>query len=243
MIPVFPFEFSSNPTAHRILELISMNPATRDDKLAELHSLRARVQELETELEGSVGENAEADNWRERGNYITYYATTGFFLGMLGALASLLANVLGAIASNLPPLKLIQVYLTFGMGETALDPSFTGARAEIALLIGCILYVGTGMCYGVVFQIIFNKYYPKATTLERLWIATFLGLLLWLVNFYVLIAFLQSFLFGGNWIAERIPWWVGAGTHLVFAWTMALMYPLGAFVPYRPREAPTVIDA
>lgn len=220
-----------------------MNPATRDDKLSELQSLRARVQELEAELEGSIGEHAETSNWRERGDYITYYATTGFFLGMLGALVSLFANVLGAIASSLPPLKLIQVYLTFGMGEAALDPSFNGSRAGIALLIGCILYVGTGMCYGVVFQIVFNKYFPKATTLERLVIATFLGLVIWLVNFYVLIALLQPLLFHGNWIVEEVPGWVGAGTHLIFAWTMALMYPLGAYVPYRPQESPPATDS
>lgn len=215
-----------------------MNPATRDDKLSELQALRDRVRELESELEGSVGESEPGGaNWRERGDYITYYATTGFFLGMIGALVSLLANVLGAIASNLPPLKLIQVYLTFGMGETALDPSFTGPRAGIALLIGCILYVGTGMCYGVLFQVVYNKYFPKAGTLERLFIATLLGIGIWIVNFYVLIAILQPLLFRGNWILQEIPWWVGAGTHLVFAWTMALLYPLGAYVPYRPDEA------
>ena len=40
-------------------------------------------------------------------------------------------------------------------------------------------------------------------------------------------------LLDGNWILEKIPMWVAALTHLVFAWTMAFVYPLGAYVPYR----------
>jgi hypothetical protein len=43
---------------------------------------------------------------------------------------------------------------------------------------------------------------------------------------------LQPLLFGGNWIVEQIPWWVGALTHLVYGWTMVVVYPLGRYVPY-----------
>jgi hypothetical protein len=36
-----------------------------------------------------------------------------------------------------------------------------------------------------------------------------------------------------NLIVNRVPWWVAAATHLVFAWTMVLVYPLGEFTPYK----------
>ncbi|MCA9210016.1 MAG: hypothetical protein KDA55_16775, partial [Planctomycetales bacterium] len=64
-------------------------------------------------------------------------------------------------------------------------------------------------------------------------VGTVLGVVIWIVNFYVILSWLQPALFGGNWIVEMIPWWVGLLTHLVFGWTMALVYPLGTYSPYR----------
>ena len=42
----------------------------------------------------------------------------------------------------------------------------------------------------------------------------------------------------GNWITNPnyLPWWVAAATHLVFGWTIALLYPLGVYTPYRGQE-------
>jgi hypothetical protein len=42
----------------------------------------------------------------------------------------------------------------------------------------------------------------------------------------------------GNWITNPnyLPWWVAAATHLVFGWTIALLYPLGVYTPYRNRR-------
>jgi hypothetical protein len=45
------------------------------------------------------------------------------------------------------------------------------------------------------------------------------------VNFYLLLSWLQPLLFGGRWIAQLIPWWVAMITHLVFGWTVAALYP------------------
>ena len=40
-----------------------------------------------------------------------------------------------------------------------------------------------------------------------------------------------------NYIVHRVPPWVALLTHLVFGWTMVLVYPLGDFVAYRrPME-------
>jgi hypothetical protein len=59
---------------------------------------------------------------------------------------------------------------------------------------------------------------------------------LWAIAFYGVLAWFQPMLLGGNWITDPaiLPPWVAAGTHIVFGLTMALLYPLGQFTPYRP---------
>jgi hypothetical protein len=210
-----------------------MDPSTRAAKLNELTSLRIQATAIDRQI-SSLEEELQRDHpgrdWRDREGYFTYYATTGFFLGMIGAIASLLFNILGSIAIGQHPLKLIQVYLTFGLGEQAQSAEFNNA---LALLVGCCLYVGTGMVYGVPFQIIMNRVAPHADLLTRLLWATWLGLGLWIINYYGILSWLQPLLFGGRWIVDEVPWYVGATTHLVFAWTMAVLYPYGVFSPYR----------
>jgi hypothetical protein len=58
--------------------------------------------------------------------------------------------------------------------------------------------------------------------------------------FYGILSWLQPLLVEGdpgNWITSFkpvfLPWWVAAATHLVFGWTIALLYPLGEYRPYR----------
>ncbi len=110
------------------------------------------------------------------------------------------------------------------------------------LAFGCCLFVGTGMLLGIPLQLVLSRFDGRAPVTRRLVIATGLGLGLWLFNFYAVLSWLQPLLFGGNWIVDPryLPWWVAAGTHLVFAWTMALLSPLGQFVPY--RAAPSAAE-
>jgi hypothetical protein len=91
------------------------------------------------------------------------------------------------------------------------------------------------MLLGIPLQLVLSRFNGKATVAKRLAIASGLGLGLWLFNFYAVLSWLQPLLFGGNWIVDAayLPPWVAAGTHLVFGWTMALLYPLGQFVPNR----------
>ena len=208
-----------------------MTDVTSQEKLAELNELRRRVAELEAELAGK-----RPDHWQADSYYGLYHATAGLMLGMFGAAVSLLFNIVGAVATGMVhPLRLIQVYLTFPLGEQALAPDFSSG---IALAIGCCLYVGTGMVLGVPFQMIMAAYCPRGTLWQRLGVATIVGLLLWAINFYLVLSWLQPLLFNGNWITdpEILPPWVGAATHLVFAWTMAVLYPWGAYVPYRRQS-------
>jgi hypothetical protein len=197
----------------------------------ELADLRARVAELEEESSAAEPPSLE---WT-RGYYLTYYATTGFFLGMLAAIASLAFNIVGSLLVGQHPLQLIRVYLTFGLGSRALDLHLHGGESGLMLIIGCCLYIATGMLLGTVFQVVLSRFAGQAGLGQRLALASALGLTVWIVNYYLLLAWIQPVLFGGNWIVAEIPWWVAALTHLVFGWTMALLYPLGTFEPYRVR--------
>ncbi len=203
-----------------------------ENKRAKLAELKAQVAQLESEIAATPDEL-----WRGGSYYTAYYATAGFFLGMIGAAASLLVNIMGAPLAGHPPLKLIQVYLTFPLGEKALQ-----LESGLALTIGCCLYIGTGMLFGMIIHLILTRQghgrldYPLK---DRLIATTVIGVLLWLVNYYGILSWLQPLLFGGNWIVRQIPWWVAVGTHLVFAWTMALVYPLGVYRPYRTQREPS----
>ena len=57
----------------------------------------------------------------------------------------------------------------------------------------------------------------------------------WIINFYVVLSWLQPMLFGGNWITDPkvLPVWVGLVTHLIFGWTFAALAPLVRFQPYQ----------
>jgi hypothetical protein len=199
-----------------------MSSDDRQTRLAELAELRARVTELERELGGAP------PHWQASGFYTAYYATAGFVLGMFGAVTSLLFNIIGSALFEQHALKLIQVYLTFPLGERALDPN-----DGLTLTIGCCLYIATGMLLGVPFHVLLTWFTDRSSVRFRFAVASFLAITMWIGHFYLVLAWLQPLLFGGNWIVNTIPWWVGALTHLVYGWTMVLVYPLGVYVPYR----------
>jgi hypothetical protein len=198
-------------------------------KQRELELLRERITELESEL--GVAEQREP--WRTQGYYAAYHTLSGFLLGGVAALVSLLCNIAGSYAwralgsPEQHPLRLIQVYLTFPMGEKALSMS-----NGLTLAIGCYLYIGTGMLYGMLFQVFFSRIMPAAHVLKRVLVGCLLGIAIWIVNFHLILDWLQPALLGGRWIVELIPPWVAMLTHVVFGVTMALLYPWGAFTPY-----------
>jgi hypothetical protein len=206
---------------------------TLADREARLAQLRAEAARLQAEIDADAFGRA-AGEWARRGYYLTYYATTGFFLGMVAALVSLVFNIAGSVIAGEDPLQLIRVYLTFGMGGRALDPAFDNG---LALAMGCVLYIATGMLLGIIFQVVLSRWAAGASLPGRLAWASGIAVAIWLVNFYGLLSWLQPVLFGGNWITSTdpvyLPWWVALATHLVFGWTMAVIYPWGEFHPYR----------
>ena len=214
-------------------------------RLQELETLKARVDKLEAELTTA----AARPGWRATEYYAAYYATAGFLLGSFGAMASLLFNVVGALAVGRNPVELIRVYLTFPLGEKALllteGSKVYAVNDGVILAFGCCLYLGTGMLLGIPVYMALARFAADGGLLKRLIVAGAVSLLIWLINFYGILSWLQPLLIGGepgNWITNPtyLPWWVAAATHLVFGWTIALLYPLGV---YRPYKRPTEIAA
>jgi hypothetical protein len=205
----------------------------REAKQAEILELRQRAARLEAELAA-----ADQTRWKPMGYYAAYYATTGFMLGILGAAASLLLNVVGSTLVGRHPLELIRIYLTFPLGEKALS---LGLEDGLVLTIGCCLYLGTGMLLGIVFQMVLARFAMNGRPSSlgfRLYIASALALAIWAFSYYGVLSWLQPLLFGGDWIVRLVPWYIGALTHLVYGWTMALIFPLGLYTPYRlPTES------
>jgi len=64
----------------------------REQKLAELEKLQAQARQLEQQLE----DQDRGAPWAARDFYTAYYATTGFMLGSIASIASLMFNVVGA---------------------------------------------------------------------------------------------------------------------------------------------------
>jgi hypothetical protein len=213
-------------------------------KRQELDRLRAQAKRLEDE----INREDAARGWQPSGYYTAYYATAGFMLGIFGAMASLLFNVIGAPFAGKNPLELIRIYLTFPLGAQALALAGSGPDAYavgdgLILAIGCCLYLATGMLLGIPVYLALTRLAARGGLVRRLAVASVVSLLIWGINFYGILSWLQPLVVGGdpgNWITNPsyLPWWVAAATHLVFGWTIALLYPIGEFTPYRRVAEP-----
>jgi hypothetical protein len=180
----------------------------------ERHKLIQEHQEAILRLEAEEVAATAANTWPPQGFYLIWHLVVGITLGGLGALVSLGFNVIGAPLFGQPALQLIRVYLTFPMGERALT-----AEEGLVLSVGAGLYLLTGAILGIGFHL-FLRTYRKDGPVKLFVMSTALGLVVWVVNFYLLLSWLQPALLGGRWIVNEIPFWVAALTHLAFAWTV-----------------------
>ena len=205
--------------------------STIDDKRRELSELSDRVRQLEAEL--AIDEAVKP--FQPHGYYAAYYATTGFMLGIFGAMSSLLFNIVGSVIFRQYPLELIRVYLTFPLGDRALT-----LDSGMALAIGCCLYLGTGMLLGIPVYLALTWWTAGGSFGKRMIVASLVAVVIWLVMYYGILSWLQPavvHMSPQNYIVNRVPPWVALLTHLVFGWTMVLVYPLGDFVAFRrPME-------
>ncbi len=207
-----------------------------------LELLKAQIAALESELSPQDVPGP----WTPARFYVAYYATVGFVLGGFAAMVSLLFNVIGSVVAGKYPLEIIRVYLTFPLGEKALPLGSQTGRSPfliddgMILALGCCLYIGTGMVLGSLFHCVIARFAESRPMSTKLIWGTTLGTVVWFVNYYLILSWLQPALFGGHWITDNnyLPWWVALATHVVFGWSMALMEPFGAYVPYkRPTDS------
>lgn len=176
--------------------------------------------------------NSKTPGWPPAGYYLLWHVMVGMMLGLVGALVSLVANMVGAPLFGKPALELIRIYLTFPMGERALH-----ADDGVILFVGCVLYLCTGAVYGSMFHVVMSSLFNEASAVKRFVIATVIGLLLWVINFYLILSWLQPLLLGDNWIVRLVPIWVAVLTHLAFAWTMLAGEFWGRFETNRPAAS------
>jgi len=198
-----------------------------DQKRLELVELEARAQQLKQE----IARTEKVAPFQPQGYYTAYYATTGFMLGIFGAMTSLLFNIVGSALVGQYPLELIRVYLTFPLGDKALE-----MNSGLALAVGCCLYLATGMLLGIPVYLALTRWTANGTLIKRLIVASIVSLLIWIVMYYGILSWLQPAVVDmkpENLIIHQVPWWVAALTHLVFGWTLALVYPLGVLPAYR----------
>ena len=197
---------------------------TQEEKLRKIQELQAETSALIGSLdEDRIGKRPD-ESWPPKSFYWWYHITTGSILGGVGAIVSLLFNVVGSVLFDKHPFELIRVFMTFPMGGSAMT-----SDSDVALIIGIILYVVTGSFYGVVFEVIMAKYFKDSARMSRILAAVTIGISIWLVNFYGILSWLQPMLFGNSWIISQIPFWVAALTHIVFALTMVAIGEWGHF--------------
>ena len=192
---------------------------------------RRAIAELDAELE-AIGVLREAHPWPPPGFYFTFYAVVGGILGILGSLASFLFNVFGSLVVNQDPYRILRVYGTVFLGESAL----TTDNLNFFMLVA-IVHFSVGALAGAVFHVAINRYFPGASGVQQVGLGAAYGLLMWIVNFYLILLWLEPALVGQAYVLQLMPVWVAALTHLVYGVTLGLLQPLGRFTPFRGVEA------
>lgn len=195
----------------------------RGEILGEIERHRAAIAALEADLEPPS-----ARGWPPVGFYLTFYIVAGVTIGILGSLTSFIFNVLGSLLVRQDPLLFLRVYGTVFLGKAAL----TTDDLNFFMLVA-VVHFSVGASAGAVFQVLVSRYVPERWGLQVV-LGGLYGLLMWVVNFYVVIAWLQPRLFGEAYVLELMPVWVAVLTHLIYGLTLGVLQPLGRFVPYRP---------
>lgn len=201
-------------------------PLKREEALREIEQHRAAIIELEARLQEPV-----TNSWPPVGFYLTFYIVAGVTIGILGSVATFLFNVVGSLLVKQDPLQFLRISGTVFLGPKAL----TTDDLNFFMLVA-IVHFSVGASAGVVFQAFVSRYVPDRPPLQIV-LGGVYGLLMWIVNFYFVIAWLQPRLVGQAYVLELMPAWIAALTHLIYGLTIGALQPLGRFVPYRPAVA------
>jgi riboflavin transporter FmnP len=134
---------------------------------------------------------------------------------------SLALNVVGALALGQAPLKLLRVYATFFMGAEALGQA---ANQGVKLFLALVLHSATGAVVGMPLYLVYHRRFGGHETVTRAINGVWLGVVMWLVNYYPLLPWFQPVVLG--WVAcdgeiqpyiiRKLPFWVAALTHIAF---------------------------
>jgi hypothetical protein len=194
----------------------------REEILEEIERHRSAIVTLEAQLQVPA-----TASWPPVGFYLTFYVVAGMILGILGSVTSFAFHVVGSLLVNQDPLLFLRVYGTFFLGAAAL----TTDDLNFFMLVA-IVHFSVGASAGAVFQVFIGRYGPTRWSAQIL-LGGLYGLLMWVVNFFFVISWLQPMLVGKAYVLELMPIWVGACTHVIYGLTLGVLQPIGRFVPYR----------
>jgi hypothetical protein len=196
---------------------------SREEILREIERHRLALAALEARLG-----DAPVAHWPPAGFYLTFYIVAGTTIGIVGSVVSFLFHVVGSLLVHQDPLRFLRVYGTVFLGASAL----TTDDLNFFMLVA-IVHFSVGAAAGAVFHVLVSRFVP-ARTVVHLGLGVLYGLVMWLVNFYVVIAWLQPRLVGEAFVLQLMPAWIAALTHVIYGVTLGALQPLGRFVPYRP---------
>jgi len=189
-----------------------------------------RHQRALIELEAQLGDVV-TPRWPPVGFYLTFYIVAGTTIGILGSLASFIFHIVGSVALNQDPLRFLRVYGTVFLGAKAL----TTDDLNFFMLVA-VVHFSVGAIAGAVFHVAVNRFVPDRSGLQ-IALGVAYGFLMWVVNFYLVLSWLQPRLVGEPFVLQLMPAWIAALTHVIYGATLGLLQPLGRFVPYRPAVA------
>jgi hypothetical protein len=132
---------------------------------------------------------------------------------------------------NQDPLRFLRVYGTVFLGANAL----TTDELDFFMLVA-VVHFSVGAAGGAVFHVLVNRWVPDRP-LVQIGLGAAYGLLMWVVNFYGILVWLQPRLVGQAYVLDLMPAWVAALTHVIYGLTLGVLQPLGRFVPYRATES------
>jgi hypothetical protein len=206
-----------------------------------VEELRKKVAAARRALESLEGDLREAERgerqapWYPRGFYTAYHVLSGMVLGVIAAWVTLVFNVIGAVLLGKAPLELLRVYSTILGGARTAESS-----EAVVLLFALGVHTLTGAVCGAPIHVVVSRFFPGRPLGARLFTGAWLGVVMWAINFYGVLSWLQPLLLGepSSYIVDHIPIWVAVLTHVAFTETVLILQPLALFNPrsYRSDE-------
>ncbi|MFQ5769610.1 MAG: hypothetical protein ACE5HX_03670 [bacterium] len=193
----------------------------------EIEKHRKAIAELESQLSEEVETSTKP--WPPKGFYYTYYIIAGLLIGLLGGMTSFIFNVVGSRLVAQDTMKILRVFGTLFIGPDALitqDLTF--------LMLVLMVHFSVGAITGAIFHVLINRFFADRTSGVKILLGGVFGLLLWFVNFYLVLSWLQPLATGEAYILQMMPFWVAAFTHLVYGLTLGILQPIGKFIAYQP---------